>query len=423
MTADEPRPSGARRAARAGRPSSGGGGRSGDSTARRAAIEQALRRWQGGDGATDESKRTLMRRMVADGDWEQVRREAFGDADWREVIDQAQLAGSLAASKSVPELYDPTAAPTTPTPSTRKRVSRSAEAFFSVHEAEIDSVSSLLRELARVQDRHARFRLVWRGQQDVAWPVASSLTRDLSTDGSATEDELIRAEREMMATASDWGISAQPPLRFFAEMQHMGAPTRLLDASTDPEVAVWFAVEQDAERDERDARVMAWARDPVPADGADVSEPPPIPDGGTTPFWHAWTDRAERIEVGWGTGSRTWSWFPASLNERMRAQRAGFMIESEPIISDPVLDVFAEALGSSWRREEIIAATSELGLPSRHDVIAKPNAANIVPLFTFRIRASAKPAIREYLANKGLTVDRIYPDQAGLVTHLRRRFG
>lgn len=407
-----------RRAQRTNRPAFGRGAP--PSEARKEAIEKAVRaQRQGARGGRRGSIEDLLTTLGEHPDWQRLRAELMNAADWRGAIEDAQLAQTLASSRSVPELYAE-APRTASSRRTAERVSRSPEAFLSAREVVIDSVASLLRELARVQERNARFRLVWRGQQDASWAIASSLTRDLRSAGAADEDALVHAERDIMATAEDWGTTTAPPLRFFADMQHMGAPTRFLDASTDPEVAVWFAVEADAELDERDARLLAWGRDPA---GDEVVEHPPLPDGGDVPFWHAWTDREQRIEVGWGTGSRTWSWFPAPLNERMRAQRGGFLFDAEPIMSGPVLDVFTTALGDDWRASEISAATTVLGLPSRPDVVVKPNAANIVPLFSFRIVAAAKPAIREYLATKGLTIDRIYPDQAGLVAHLRSQFG
>lgn len=378
-----------------------------------------MRAQRGGrPGTPRQSVEAVLAALRGNVDWERVRTELMQSPDWRGAIEDAQLAETLASSRSVPELYaQPTARAAT------HRRSRTPEAFLSAREVVIDSVATLLREFARVQERNARFRLVWRGQQDASWAIASSLTRDLRATGASDEDALVRAERDILSTAEEWGTPTTPPLRFFADMQHMGAPTRFLDASTDPEVALWFAVEADEVRDEQDARVLAWGRDAPPAPGETVPEHPPLPDGGDVPFWHAWNERSQRVEVGWGTGSRTWSWFPAPLNERMRAQRGGFLFDAEPIMSDPVLEVFTDALGHDWRASEISAATTVLGLPSQPDVVAPANAANIVPLFSFRILAAAKPAIREYLAAKGLTIDRIYPDQAGLVSHLRRRFG
>lgn len=148
-----------------------------------------------------------------------------------------------------------------------------------------------------------------------------------------------------------------------------------------------------------------------------------IPESAGIPFWHAWTTDEERHRVDWGTGTKTWTWFPPALNDRMRAQRAGFLIEAGPILTGDVVAVFTDALSLDWRASEIARATSIVGLPSRHDVLTKPNAANLVPIFAFRILASAKREIREYLEGKGLSYAAVYPDLGGLVQHLKGRLG
>lgn len=104
----------------------------------------------------------------------------------------------------------------------------------------------------------------------------------------------------------------------------------------------------------------------------------------------------------------------------MRAQRAGFLLHGAPIVTDDIAEVFTDALELDWHPRELERATSVLALPTRHDVKAKPNRANIVPLFSFRILREAKAPIREYLARVGLIPSTIYPDLGGLVRHLAR---
>ncbi|MFB7891221.1 FRG domain-containing protein [Microbacterium sp. NPDC056044] len=322
---------------------------------------------------------------------------------------------SLLKAQSRPSLYREL--PAKPAPA---RSSRTVEQFFEVHEVLIDGVQPLLKELARAQTKHARLRPVWRGQQDASWAVRSSLSRQIGAAGQTSEDELIAKEVRAFATAERWGFPPSRALRFLADLQHSGAPTRLIDASVDPEIAVWFAVEAHPEHDQQPARVVGWGRVPAPRQRSAPAEPNDPRDEGPLPFWHAWNEKQERVRVEWGTGTRTWSWFPNPFNDRMRAQRAGFLFDAGPIISDPILAIFSEAMGADWRVDEITRATSVIGVPSRHDVVAKANDANIVPLFSFRITAEAKPAIREYLAQKLMTEHSVYPDFAGLVAHLRR---
>ena len=304
----------------------------------------------------------------------------------------------------------------------RPRASRSPEAFFTEHVVEIRNVRSLLKALSRVQAKQHVHRPVWRGQQDATWAVHSSLYRRLEATGRVDEDRLVTAESSALHSAREWGMRARRPTEFFAKLQHHGAPTRLLDATVDPEVAVWFAVEAHPELDEVDGLVLGWGRAPrIGTDVVESAESAPNEDG--VPFWHAWTNSEQRHRVDWGTGTRTWTWFPPALSDRMRAQRAGFLIEAGPILTDDVVDVFSEELSLDWRASEIARATSIVGLPSRHDVLTKPNGANLVPVFSFRILATAKREIRDYLAKKGLTYSAVYPDLGGLVQHLTGPFG
>lgn len=330
----------------------------------------------------------------------------------------------LRDSVSIDSLYSATqlALAASARPNTGPRPSRTAEAFFGEHEVEIDGVPALLRALTAVQTKHHQHRPVWRGHQDAAFQAHSSLYRRLARTSEVDEARLVSAEIETLSAARRWGLRTRRPLEFFAKLQHNGAPTRLLDATVDPEIAAWFAVEADPALDEVDGMVIGWGRVPRTAQILSGQEDA-FPESRDVPFWHAWTTDDERHRVDWGTGTKTWTWFPPALSERMRAQRAGFLLEAGPILTDDVVAVFSDALSQDWRGSEIARATSIVGLPSRHDVLTKANAANLVPVFTLRILKDAKRPIREYLELKGLTYATVYPDLGGLVQHLRGPFG
>ncbi|MGY4856327.1 FRG domain-containing protein [Cryobacterium sp. AP23] len=330
----------------------------------------------------------------------------------------------LKHSASVPAFYSPDQLvlrslehETTP------RESRSPGDFFDEHSVEITGTRSLLKALATIQTKHHAHKLVWRGQQNTAWAVHSSLYRKIVTAGPPSESRLIAAELMAMEHARLWGERQGRALDFFADLQHYGAPTRFLDATVDPEMAAWFAVEANPELDEQDGRVIAWgqlARTSA-RKMSDANAELPVAD--EAPFWHSWTTDEERGRVDWGTGTRTWSWFPPALSDRMRAQRAGFLLEAGPLITPTVAEVISGGVSRDWRVSEIARATSIIGLPSQHDVRTAPNDANLVPLFSLRIAAHAKPEIRSYLRGKGLTYSTVYPDRGGLVEYLKGPFG
>lgn len=100
----------------------------------------------------------------------------------------------------------------------------------------------------------------WRGQADARWGVHSSLHRALARRAGAplhtiTEDMVIRAEEELVAEGRDWvrpGVGARlTTVDLLARLQHHGVPTRLIDFTSDPLVALYFAVVHEPDQDGR----------------------------------------------------------------------------------------------------------------------------------------------------------------------------
>lgn len=331
--------------------------------------------------------------------------------------------GAAALASSKPELYpepelDEEA--DTPPPAARKR--NSPRAFFGKHAATVHTVTDFLEVVSAIQGNYSGRRLVWRGQQSADWPVQSSLHRHLLEveDVVASEENLIEHERKAFDNAVRWGISTTPAMTFLAQLQHHGAPTRLLDISRDPNVAAWFAVEQHQEPtvDRGPARVIVWALD---------TSDPDLPTDAPDLFWHKWDSDSFRRQVDWGTGTSMWPWFPpAAGNERMRAQRAGFLIGASSIVTSPVAELYSEYFGQSWNTTEIARATSFLGVPVPYDRRPEDNETiprdlrSYVPFVTIHIPGKLKPKLRAHLQETaGLDAAMIYPDFAGLTRELR----
>lgn len=89
----------------------------------------------------------------------------------------------------------------------------------------------------------------FRGQQDANWPLLTSLSRYLNAyipDRSSwrlREERAIRIFRRKAHNYLDDPSVLDNELRCLALMQHHGAPTRLLDFTKSPFVAVFFALE------------------------------------------------------------------------------------------------------------------------------------------------------------------------------------
>lgn len=112
---------------------------------------------------------------------------------------------------------------------------------------------------------------VWffRGQKDVKFAFNSTLyrqllhkQRDRLLAGNAEEHErsMLEAEQALLRMARDIGIGrGLTALETLSLLQHHGSPTRLIDVTSDWQVALFFACESE---DDRDGRVFLIKLDP-----------------------------------------------------------------------------------------------------------------------------------------------------------------
>lgn len=331
-----------------------------------------------------------------------------------------QAESLLRALRQRGEILDHAAnAPSWPSP----RKKRTPADFFATTEVIVASRKQLIKEVTRLRTKFGHLHLLWRGQQNAEWGVSSSLTRALE-NGSRPADEaqLQAAELLHLDHEDTWGIPRFSDQKFLADLQHAGAPTRLIDVTTDPDVATWFAVEPDSSgaTEDADARLIIWGRYAIGFKGNMRPALSSATSGGL--FWHGWVTEEERQENQWGTGRVLHGWFPAALNDRMRAQRGGFLYDSEPLSDDGILTLFERALDAPWTAKELARATRVLGLPTDPHRRSTPKS-DIVPLFSIRIAAEAKHEIRQHLEASGLTEQTIYPDFAGYVGKMARLGG
>ncbi|MEP7766002.1 FRG domain-containing protein [Sanguibacter sp. 25GB23B1] len=92
----------------------------------------------------------------------------------------------------------------------------------------------------------------WRGQRDASWNFDSLLYRDTrEADETRPVTEKLLRERELVILdeARRWGLgrdlgSSATDMHLLAVLQHHGVPTRLIDVTSNPMTALWFATEE-----------------------------------------------------------------------------------------------------------------------------------------------------------------------------------
>ncbi|CEI30005.1 FRG domain-containing protein [Propionibacterium freudenreichii] len=315
----------------------------------------------------------------------------------------------------------------------------SPRAYFAADEEVIGSMDELNARITQLVAKTPDLPLVWRGARDADWAIHSSLFRRLClVNGVVTpehkpkeaqpypdEDQMVRAEQEILRIArTDWRLDGMSALETFARVQHSGGPTRLLDVTKNPYIAAWFAVEQHEETDDKDARLIAFATQPV----SNPNKPSPIDSvieldaewGDRIPPWHSWKTPAARQGVDWGTGARRRLWVPPAYNPRIAAQNAAFIIDGVPITSAKTASYFRINKGNYWTRADLLASASIYAKTAKPTRKPRYNAPNLAPTFTFRIASSVKKEIRDFLESRfGYTRSYVYPD----ITELARYLG
>jgi len=152
---------------------------------------------------------------------------------------------------------------------------------------EVESIDELTRAVSRIGTLQVGRRYVWRGVADRRFPIRSSLIRDLVEQTASNEmpDEMQVRERELaiLAHAREWGIGIElgalgTDLHLLAVLQHHGVPTRLIDVTSNPMTALWFACQRSAA--DRDSSGVLFAFDVT-----GLSEYPTVDSGGS-PTWN-----------------------------------------------------------------------------------------------------------------------------------------
>lgn len=133
--------------------------------------------------------------------------------------------------------------------------------YWRSYEHTVRSVGEFMESVRMISAYQATTgaRFVWRGAADADWALHPLLVRSYKTRHGAVpmEPELREYEKAVMEEAREWGLDWHSSggrlaaLELLAALQHHGVPTRMLDFTFNPLIALWFAVERHPARDGR----------------------------------------------------------------------------------------------------------------------------------------------------------------------------
>lgn len=110
---------------------------------------------------------------------------------------------------------------------------------------EVHSVSDFIEKIAPILEECNGSEIFYRGHADISWKLQPSIFRKSNKEEKEDQSDGIGKEhllfRDMVAHTPQSFSGCKSALDYLVQMQHYELPTRLLDVSTNPLVALYFA--------------------------------------------------------------------------------------------------------------------------------------------------------------------------------------
>lgn len=281
----------------------------------------------------------------------------------------------------------------------RKTAILAPDGWYSDWEIKVTSVTKFAENISKLSLQNPDKKLLWRGVSNANLSLTNSLFRNLTTrspDGTLifpTEKQMQEAERRILDHAyKTWRIQKEDSHAVMAQLQHLGAPTRFIDVTKNPYVALWFACGDDW-GPEIDGRILAFgSKNEAQWNSIEGNQPS---------TFLSWDGRDGK--VGWGKNSEVKVWFPPiGTHLRVFAQNAGFIYGGLPVFgagsnSNYLRNSSVPTTTSKyWPSSAVKQATTLHFNPTSFDRKSRADAQK-TPCWTMRIPAKYKTSIRESL--------------------------
>lgn len=264
------------------------------------------------------------------------------------------------------------------------------------------TVGALMTDIGSVGAYSERANIAWRGMRSIDYDFLSSLQRSAPHDD---ESLLRQREVELLREARHWGLGYgvggwSSDLQLLADLQHYGTSTRLIDVTSDPMTALWFAAQDVGDSDvSRSGVIVAIDTAAWPRFGR--SQPHGSWASARNPL-------GSELEAGIASGA---PFVVESLhpNDRLRAQNGYFVASQIPAKTPRNTPFTGLSIDFPYVEPSYARQLLDDMIHNQRHVTRMP-----IPFIAVKVKSHLKPRIRRILENSYNRSARVlFPDFAG----------